>query len=163
MSMFPSDAIQVIENSAAKVVILDPPAYAFGVWILFLATCTLAGAIALLVNDLGVGFAAIPVVIALSLAAFGSYLATSKTVYTLSKQDSLLRTQNYRWGMKSKETALRLADIRRVIVETIQYSHILTIVLNSGENFNLGNGSNRQGYFGAADAINDFLGVPRER
>ncbi len=161
--MLPSEAIQVIENSQMRVVVVDPPYYSFGVWVLFLATCALAIAVVLLVRGVSVGFAAIPFVIALSLAAFGSFLATSKTSYTLSRQDGLLRIQSSAWGMKRKETTMPLADVRRVTVETFQYSHILTVILKSGESFNLGDGSNRQGYYGAADAMNDFLGAPRER
>lgn len=163
MAIFPPEAIQVIENSQSKVVIVDPPSYSFGLWILFLATCALALAIVLLVKGLGVGFAAIPLVVAILLAAFGSFLATSKSTYTLSRQEGTLKIEHYAWGTKRRESALRLSDIRRATVETFQYSHILTLILNSGETFNLGDGSNRQGYYGAADAINDFLGVPRER
>jgi hypothetical protein len=163
LTVLPTEAIQVIENSQMRVVIVDPPSYSFGLWVLLLATCALAVAVVLLVRGMGVGSAAIPFFIALSLAAFGSFLATSHTTYTLSRQDGLLRIQSSAWGVRRKETAVRLADIRRVTVETVDYSQILTVVLNSGESFNLGNGSNRQGYYGAADAINDFLGAPRER
>lgn len=163
MTMLPPEAIQVIENSQSKVVIVDPPNYSFGLWLLFLATCALAVGIVLLVRGLGVGFAALPFGVALALAAFGSFLATSKSTYTLSRPDGTLKIEHFAWGMKRKESSLRLSDIRRATVATFQYSHILTLVLNSGEDFSLGDGSNRQGYYGAADAINDFLGVPRER
>ena len=161
--MFPPESIQVLENTHAKVVILDPPYYSFGTWILFLATCALVIGVVLVVRDVGTPFALLPFVIALVLALFGSYLATKKTTYTFSREDGLLRIQKQVWGRNRPETALRISDIRRATVETDKFSHILIIVLNSGESFSLGDGSNRQGYYGAADAINDFLGAPRER
>jgi hypothetical protein len=162
MPIFPSNAIRVIESSSSRLVILDPPYYGFGVWLFFLAAVTLGVAV-LVAHGAGLRFAAIPLVFALFLAAFGLFGLTGKTTYTLSRGDGLLHIQKYSWGIKRRETRLRLADIRRVTVETWQYSHILTVILNSGESFNLGNGSNRQGYYGAADAINDFLGVPRQQ
>jgi hypothetical protein len=143
-------------------VILDPPNYTFGAWLLFVAAVALGIAI-FVVRSSGLGSAAMPLVVALLLGAFGSYLATGKTTYTLSREDGLLHIQKCVWGMKRKESLLRLADIRRVTVETMKYAHILRVVLNSGESFNLGDGSDRQGYYGAADAINDFLGVPRQQ
>jgi hypothetical protein len=162
MTMFPSEAIQVIESSPSRLVILDPPNYAFGVWLLFLAAVALAITV-FVARGSGLGFAVIPLAFALLLGALGSYLATGKTTYTLSREDGLLHIQKCVWGLKRKETALRLADIRRVTVETMKYAHILTVVLKSGESFNLGNGSDRQGYYGATEAINYFLGVPQQQ
>ena len=92
VTMLPPEAIQVIDRQT-KVVIVDPPSYAFGLWVLFLAACV-AVAIVLLARGLGVGFAALPFVVALALAAFGSFLATSKSTYTLSRQDGTLKIKH---------------------------------------------------------------------
>jgi hypothetical protein len=158
----PFEAIKVIESSPSRLVILDPPNLTFGVWLLFLAAVALGIAI-LVASSTGLRFAAFPLLFTLLLAVLGLSLATSKATYTLSREDGLLHIQRYSWGMKKKETLYRLGDIRYVTVETIKYAHILTVILNSGESFNLGNGSNRQGYYGAAEAINNFLGVQRQQ
>jgi hypothetical protein len=161
LAILPPEAIQIIESDPLRLVILDPPNYSFGIWLLVLATGALALGIVVARNT-GIGFGIIPLLVALGLAVFGSYLATSKRTYILSRQDGLLRIEKYAWGMKGKETSLPISNIRRVTVENIRFNHILTVVLKSGNSFNLGDGSNRQGYFGAADAINDFLGVARQ-
>jgi len=157
--MLPPEAIQVIESSPTRLVILDPPFYSFGLWLAFLAALAFALTIVVALK-IRLGFGVVPLVFAIVLAGIGSFLCTAKTVYTLSRSDGALRTETYAWGIKRGESKLPLETIRRVNVETIEYNHILTVILNTGESFNLGNGSNRQGYYGAADAMNNFLGVP---
>lgn len=160
--MFPPEAIQVLEHSQSRVIILDPPYYSFGALMLFFGFVTLAGGIFLLARNLMAAFAVMLLVLTVALLIFGSYLATNKTLMTLSREDGLLRIQKQSWGFKRSEKAIRTADMRRVTVETLKYSRILTVVMKSGESYSLGNGSDRQGYQGAADAINDFLGAPAQ-
>lgn len=156
--MLPPEAIRVIENSRTRLVVLDPPFYSFGLWLAFLAAVALVLMFVVAVK-IRLAFGVIPLIFAIVLGGLGSFLCTNRTVYTFSRENGTLRTQNYAWGMKRNDTSLPLDSISRVTVETIQYNHVLTVILTSGESFNLGNGSNRQGYYGAADAINNFLEV----
>jgi hypothetical protein len=161
--MIPSSAIQVVENTHARVVVLEPPYYSFGALLLFFALGMLVLGTVLLSRR---NMAIIVYTFFLTgtlLGLFGAYLATKKTTFTLSRDDGLLRVQTCAWGIRRSERVVSLDDIRRVTVETYKYTHVLTVVLNSGESFGVGDGSNRQGYYGAADIMNDFLGAPRQR
>lgn len=160
--MFPPEAIQVLEHSQSRVVILDPPYYSFGTIMICFGVATLAGGIFLTMRHVMAAFSIVLFVLTLGLLLFGSYLATKKSTVTLSKQDGLLHIQRQFWGMNRPEASLRSADIRRATVETLKYSRTLTVVMKSGESFALGDGSDRQGYQGAADAINDFLAAPAQ-
>lgn len=158
--MFPSEAIQVLENSSSGVVILDPPYYSFGAYMFFLAICM--GGLAYFLLSRGGVLASIGlpfIVLAIALAVFGSYLLTSKRLITLSRSDGVLRIEKSTWGMRRLESTIPLDQIRRVTVENVRFSHYIVAVMKSGESFRLGDGSNRQGYYGAVDAINSFLGV----
>ena len=162
LTMFPPEAIQVLEHSQSRVVILDPPYYSFGTLMLCFGLATLAGGIFFTVRHLMAAFTVVLFVLTIALLLFGSYLATKKSTITLSREDGLLHIQRQFWGIKRPEASLRTADVRRVTVETLKYSRTLTVVMKSGESYALGDGSDRQGYQAAADAINDFLGVPAQ-
>ena len=158
--MFPPEAIRVVVNTPSKVVIVDPPYYSLGAWMLFLASCALVIGVVLLVRSIAPPIAWLLFLVTVGLGLFGSYLITSKTTITLTREDGWLKSQKEYLGMKRPETGLRLTDVRRVTVETVRYSHRLVLIMKSGDSFAVEDGSNRQGYYGAADAINDFLGVP---
>jgi hypothetical protein len=115
-----------------------------------------------MVRNMMTAFAVILLLLTVALFVFGSYLSTSKTTITLAREDGLLRIQKQVWGFKKPEASLRIADIRRAAVETLKYSRTLTVVMKSGESYALNDGSDRQGYQGAVDAINDFLGSPAQ-
>lgn len=160
--MFPPEAIQVLEHSQSRVVILDPPYYSFGTLMLCFGFATLAGGIFFTMRHMMAAFTVILFGLTIAFFLFGSFLATKKATITLMREDGLLHIQRQFCGIKRPEASLRVADIRRVTVETLKYSRTLTVVMKSGESYALNDGSDRQGYQGAADAINDFLGVPAQ-
>jgi hypothetical protein len=159
--MFPSEAIRVVVNTPSKVVIVDPPYYSLGTWMLFLASCTMIICFILLRRSIMPPVTLLLLFVTLGLGLFGGYLISSRTTTTLTKEEGWLKSQRELYGIKRPETGVRLSDIRRVTVETVQYNHRLMLIMKSGDNFAVGDGSNRQGYYGAADAINDFIGAPR--
>lgn len=159
-NMFPSEAIQVLENTPSRVVILDPPYYSLGAIILIVAICIGSVACFLLFRGGVLTFIGLPfIVMAVILTVFGSFLLTSSRLITLSRSEGVLRIERSKWGMKSLEATIALNQIRRAAVGNVHFSNFIVIVMQSGESFRLGEGSNRQGYYGAVDAINHFLGV----
>lgn len=159
--MFPPEAIRVVVNTPAKVVIVDPPYYTLGTWMLFLALCALLATGFFLARNIAPPVGWLFLLVTLGLGLFGAYLVTSKTTITLTRDDGWLKSQKEFWGMKRPETGVHIADVQRVTVETMKYSHRLVLIMKSGDSFAVEDGSNRQGYYGAADAINGFLGVPK--
>ncbi len=156
--MFPPEAIQVLERSPSRVAILDPPYYSAGALVLFFAVIVGGVAIFLFYRGFVPPVAVMLSLICLALGAFGSYLTTSKRMISLSRADGMLRVQKGAFGMSHPESAVPLDQIRKAIVENVRYTHTLVIVMKSGDVYSLGNASDRQGYFGAAEAINDLLG-----
>lgn len=159
--MFPPEAIRVVVNTPSKVVIVDPPYYSLGTWMLFLGLCALLAGVFLASRSSVPVAGWLFILVAVGLGLFGTYLISSKTTITLTRDDGWLKSQREYWWIKRPDTGVRIADVRRVTVETMKYSHRLVLVMKSGEGLAVEDGSNRQGYYGAADAINDFLGVPK--
>jgi len=157
--MFPPEAIRVVVNTPSKVVIVDPPYYSFGTWMLFLGLCALLAGAFLIARSSVPAAGYLFLLVTLGLGLFGSYLITSKTTITLTRDDGWLKSRKEFWGMKRPETGVHIADVQRVTVETMKYSHRLVLIMKSGDTFGVEEGSNRQGYYGAAEAINGFLGV----
>src|SRR5205085_10392741 len=85
--MLPSEAIRVLEHAPSRVVILDPPYYSFGVYLLVLALCSAGAAYALLSRSLIPPLAWMLVLLAVALSAFESYLLTSHRRLILSRAD----------------------------------------------------------------------------
>jgi len=159
--MLPPEAIQVIENTPSRVVILDPPNYSFGAWLLFMAVVVGGIAAFLFLRGFLPELSAILLLVFVALAAFGAYLMTSKRLISLSRSEGVLTVEKGTWGRSHLEATIPLERIRRADVQNIGYAHSIAIVMQSGEEFSLSDGSNRQGYSGAVDAMNDFLGGSR--
>jgi hypothetical protein len=155
--MLPSEAIQVIENTRSRIIVLDPPYYSFGIYLLVLGIISVTLGLVLFFRHNAASFAVTLVIVAVPLLAFGSFLMTAQRMIIMSRTDGALTLKKSKWGLTSSVT-LPLEQIRRVTVETIGYNQSLVIVTKAGESFSLGNGSNRKGYNGASDAMNDFLG-----
>jgi hypothetical protein len=154
--IFPPEAIQVIERTP-RVVIVDPPYYSFGSWTLFLAVLSLGLAIFLYSRDLMVPGGWLALLFALGLAIFGTFLVTSQSRITLSHKDGMLIVEKTSFGMTRTQATMKLSDIKRAVVGTAKYSHMIMVVLIDGQEYALGAGSNRQGYHGAVEAINDYI------
>jgi hypothetical protein len=156
--MFPSEAIQVLERSPSRVVILEPPYYSMGIWLFFLALLFGAAAAFLFYKGflpaLGIMFG----LVVLGLGVFGTYLMTSKRLITVSRADGLLEVRTSSFGRTRVEGTLALDQVRKVVVENNRYANSLVVVKKSGEALSLDNGTNREGYYGAAEAINELLG-----
>ncbi|HUA20142.1 MAG TPA: hypothetical protein VMB25_15445 [Bryobacteraceae bacterium] len=137
--------------------ILDPPSYSAGAWIVFIAVCVGLVGLFLLFRGFLPAMGML-LLVSFGLGALGAYLMTSKRVITLSRADGTMKIASSAFGRNKLEATFPLDQIRKVVVENVHFTHSLVAVTKSGDSFPLGDGSNRQGYYGAADAINDFLG-----
>lgn len=161
--MFPSESIQVLENTPSRVVILDPPNYSFGAYMVFLAVCGLAVAVFLFYRRSLLPLGWMLTLVAALLGTFGIYLLTNQRLITLSRAEGTLKIRKSAWGISRVQAEIPFNTVQRAAVETVKYSRILIVVMKSGESFALGDGSNRDGYYGAENAINNFLGVAAEQ
>jgi hypothetical protein len=161
--MFPSESIRVLENTPSRVVILDPPNYSFGAYMLFLGLCGAGIAIFLFYRRSLIPLGYMLVLVAGLLGAFGIYLLTNQRLITLSRPDGTLKLEKSAWGLTHVQATISFNTVQRATVETVKYSRMLVVIMKSGESFALGDGSNRDGYYKAENAINDFLGVAAEQ
>jgi hypothetical protein len=161
MAILPSSAIQVVTQTSERLEILDPPRY-------------LAGAVAVVV---GVGLlwlglrkrdTAVPIhwpyiVLALAAIFVGLALITGRGYIVLSRSEGTLTIQKQYFGVYSFPVRIRLGDIRSAVVESDSDTghHKMILVLRSGEPVSVGTYTGQAGHYAAADAINDFLGVPK--
>ena len=163
--MFPSSAIQIVEQTQSRLVILDPPDYVLGSVILCfgLAGLVAVGLFFLFSRNINAPLALLASIPLLAFLCLGLYLLTGRTRVILSRNDGLLTLENQHFGLSPKQQSMPLDQIRRGVVETIRFNRRVVLVLRSGETVPLGDASNRDGYYAAADAINDFLGVPSQQ
>jgi cobalamin biosynthesis protein CobD/CbiB len=163
--MLPSSAIQVIEHTQSRLVILEPPEYLTGTIVLCfgLVGIAAAGAWLALSRSARVTFVLVSCFAILPFVFLGWYLLTSQTSVILSRDEGVLRIEHRSFGRLRDQQGIPLNQIQRAVVETVRYNRRVVLVLTTGQVFPLGDASNEEGYYPAADAINDFLGVQRER
>jgi hypothetical protein len=158
--MFPSSAIRVIESSSSKLVILDPPYYSFAAQLLVMSA--LATLVFLVLTRTQIYQEMrykwwIPFIISCFVVLALGMLA-SRAYITLSRETGKMTVQRWICGIPQRRTEFPLDAIRYVSVENFSGARVVTVVLKSGEAFQLGNFTDQGGQFGAVDAINDFLG-----
>jgi hypothetical protein len=161
--MFPSESIKVLENTPSRVVIWDPPNYSFGAYMLFLGLFGIAIAVFLFYRRSLLPVSCMMLLTGVLLGVFSIFLLTNQRTITLSRPEGTLKIEKSSWGSKRVVAVLPVNTIQRVAVETIKFNRRLIAVMKSGESFSLGDGSNRDGYYGAENAINGFLGLAVEQ
>ena len=114
--MLPAEAIQVVERTAERVVILDPPFTSMGVWVLLLGVAALAAAAFLYTRALMTPLGWIALAVAIALGPFAGNLLTSQRRYILSKPEGLLTIERTSWGVTGTQATIQLRDIRKAVV-----------------------------------------------
>ena len=149
--MFPSSAVQVIEQTGDRLVVVNPPYYVVGWCLILLALimigfrCFVSGA------NLWPGlFIAAPFLIA------GLGMLTSSTTFSFSRS-GVVTVDRRTFGISRSTKQLRLQDIRSATVETGRNSRRLILVLTSGSVIPMGSLTSQQGNYKAASSINNFL------
>src|SRR5215472_5904523 len=158
--MIPSSTIAVVEQSADRLEILDPPRYMTGMFAVALAV---AYVLALLFFQkrrgpavlFASGHPAIPAAILL----VGLGLLTSWTNVTLSRSLGNMTVRTRYFGIPLAVQSVSLGLIRSATVETRKgYLQRIVVVLRSGDPTPLGRFTGQAGHYDAANAINSFLG-----
>jgi hypothetical protein len=156
--MLPSSAIQIAERSPSRLVILDPPFYGLGLFLIILGVILLAAA-AVLFPAFRAGreslwlvlpVAAIPLVT-------GAALLTSRSYVVLSHENGLVEIQDESFGKAESKRQIPLQEVRAAAVEPFSNTRRLVLVLQSGGVVPLTSATSRGGHQMAANAINDFL------
>lgn len=161
LAMLPSSAIQVVENSRARLIVWNPPYYSLGAAFVVLGLVTFV--VLLLVGrsqparrSLRLG----PLVLMTGpFVAVGFGLLTSQTVVTFSRDADEVSVQDRFFGVSSGTVKVPLGDVRFATVETSRGSRKLVLVCQSGRAIGIGVFSSQGGQYAAANAINDFLGT----
>lgn len=152
-----NSSIQIVEATATRLVIVDPPYYLLavpflGLGLLFLLAAlvifavTRAGVVLVVLGIFGVPFTAV-----------GVFFWSSNTV-VLSRDTNLLTTESTRVMLPTARAAVPLEDIREVLVESGRYGRRLAVLRHSGELVPLATAFTTQGgHYQAKVAIERFL------
>ncbi len=153
----PSSALQIVERSAGKLVIVAPPHFWVGV--VFLAVGAFVLFAAFSGNDPnGVKTVGVGIAVAAPFLLAGGVVSTSRTAIVLSRGDHALRVESRVLGIPVNAKTLPLDGVRGAFVESnARNAQALSIRLPNGGAMRLTGASTQAGYGEAAQAINDFL------
>lgn len=158
--MLPSSALRVVDQSPSKLVIVDPPNYLVGLLLGFAAVLMLAVAIFLFrYHDARRIGAYLGIVLSLLFLFIAAWSGTGETTVTLSRDSGVLEVQPTSLGSPDQATQIPLSKIKRANVEALTSTRRLVLILDASEPVTLVDASGRDGYYQAADAINNFLHV----
>ncbi len=154
----PSWSIQVVEQSPSRLVIAEPaPAWMGGLVLgIGLILVVIASRMAARVARGVLVLAATPCLL------LGWGILKSDMQATLDRPSGLLTVKRRSFGVR-RSAEFRLAEIDRATVEAGRASRRVVVLLKSGAAVRVTGYSNRQGHYGVAKAINDFLGRPSSR
>jgi hypothetical protein len=159
--MFPSSALQVIEQTSSRVVIWDPPSYARAAFVVIAA---LGAPLFLLllakpVSKARIKAALLGLLFALPFLLTGIFLLTSDMRIVMSRDSRKMMVEHRRFGFRSRNE-IPLNDIAYAKVETAdQQARALVVILRSGQVISLTQQTDQEGHYAAAMAINNFLGI----
>lgn len=158
--MIPSSAIRVVESSSSKLVIFDPPYYAFAVQLFIMCAISAVGYFIFtrtqLYQEMRYKWFPLAIIGGFVLLALG--MASSRAYITLSRETGKMTIRRWICGIPRGQSEIDLAKIRRASVENSQGARVITVVLTDGSAIQLGSFTDQGGQFGAADAINHFIG-----
>jgi hypothetical protein len=156
--MLPSSAIQVVERTPWRLVVVDPPYYLLGLG--FLALCAVSLPVALVV---GVKYDVIKKVVvwwaitSLPFLIAGVVFSTGKTIVTFSRENGTLTIARSYIGISLRSRQFPLDQPVKAVVETARAGRSLILLTRAGPPITLTTVTDRGGYYEAADAINEFL------
>lgn len=156
--MFTSSAIEVIERTPWRLVILDPPYYLLGAGLIATSLVALPF-LWFLGSRYGVLSKALLwwVVVSIPFVAAGLALCTGRTVVTFSRETSRVSIERRYVGFAVRSRGYPLDHIARAAVETARAGRSLILLTRAGSPIVLTSITDRGGYYEAAQAINQFL------
>lgn len=146
-------AIRIATTGNGALTVYFPPIYWSAIFALFVTACTLFAAF------WNFKLKKLPLVLlGLIFGATAGYLLTVSSKATLSKTENTLAIEDHLFWFSNNAT-YPLSSIRRAIVNTDEgNSHLMSFILNSGQDISIGGGwMPRGGYYAAENAINDYL------
>jgi len=152
--MFGLSDIRIAEQTAQRLVVVDPPNY-LGGFVMAVFTLVLLSAALPSRDHPGISWVAMGLgTVCLMITVV---LLTGRTEMSFSRETGQMKLAGVYAGiqMRSRETALD--HVRHAEVETRRDGRCLILVTHSGTVIRLGAFSRRGGYHRAANAINDFL------
>lgn len=165
MMVLPSSDIRILERSADRLVVLDPPFFAAGLFVLGFAAVVLAVPFAFRSYPRWSALFWATVAATVPIATMGLVLLTSMTTITFNSGTGMVSISRELFWIHRMRTGPTLNEISRAMVVDGQGRriglHYLRLVLKSGETVNLGGYSSQEGHQMVADAINGFLGNRR--
>jgi len=156
--MLPSSALRVVHQAPSRLVIVDPPNYVLGVIFGIVAVLIVALAIFLFrYHDARRIGAYLAIGLSLLFLLIAAWSSTGETTSTFSRDTGMLEIQSTSLGSADPAKQIPLSKIKRANVETTVSNRRLVLILDAAEPVTLVEASSREGYYQAADAINDFL------
>lgn len=156
--MLPSSAIQVVERTASKLVVVDPPYYLLGFG--FLALCVISLPVAFVI---GLKYNVIKKVViwwavtSLPFLIAGLAFCTGKTILTFSRDSGNVTVARTYFGIPFRSRQFPLDLPVKAVVETARAGRSLVLLTRAGPPIAVTIFTDRGGYYEAAGAINDFL------
>lgn len=158
--MIPSSAIQVIERTPDRLVVLDPPYYLVALLVLLISLGTALQFVRVMAGQVTrVSRMGLLLTVPFLLAGLG--LLTSRTRVTFSRQAGIVTVERKRCGILLPRKEILLSDVRRAQVQIgARRTQCLILVFRSGSTMELTNFGTQGGRTEAANAINAFLSSP---
>jgi hypothetical protein len=154
--MIRSSAIQILENSPARLVVYDPPYEVFG-WF-FIGAGLFVALIAIIVVLRSSSKAARWFFLgAVPFILFGIAALSMDSFITFSYESGLMSLQKRLFGRSMSQQTFPLDSVVSAIVKSNKDTSQIVLLLKSGEEFRLTSGTDRDGYFAATEAMNVFL------
>jgi len=163
----PSWTIQVVEQSPSRLVIAESaPAWIGGPVLgigLILVVIAILNPGAFLMSQMAARVVrGVLVLAAMPCLLVGWGILKSDMQATFDRPSGLLTVERRTFGVR-RSAEFRLAEIDRATVEAGRASRRVVVMLKSGAAVRVTSYSNRQGHYGVAKAIHDFLGRPSSR
>lgn len=156
--MLPSSAIQIIERTSSRLVVVDPPYYLIGIGLLATWAVSLPVVLAI-----GLKYEVTRKVMpwwllgSLPFIVGGLMLCTGKTVLTFSRETGRVSIVRSYLGFSLRPQEIPLDQAAKAVVETARAGRSLVLLTRSGQPIALTSVTDREGYYEAANAINSFL------
>lgn len=158
--MFGLSDIRVAEQTAQRLVVVDPPNY-LGGFVMLAFTLVLLSAAFPSRNQPDGGISWIALGLGVFCLVVTVALLTGKTEMSFSRETQQMKLAGKYAGIEMRSRETPLDQVRHAEIETRKDGRCLIVVTHSGTVVRLGSFSRRGGYHEAANAINDFLsGAP---
>jgi hypothetical protein len=152
-----SSAIEVIHQTPSRLTVVDPPYYLLGGFFAVAGLVWIVGCL-ILVNRSGtpMKYGVVFTLMGAPFLILGLILLTSRTSSVLSRDANVMTVDSRCLGIRLQHHQVPLTAVRRAAVEAGR-GRLLIVLLDSGAPITLAGRTDRNGYYEAANAINEFM------